>query len=157
MKSKTTIVCIFLVLILSMFVTCSFVACDKEDDNRIALTVDNVQQYVTLSCKGYGDPSSYKNGYYSRLFASASTEGIAGYEYENVFITVKINFDDGTNYADPEIDLSLNVGGNAYESTTFLICLKNDYYLIPSTVSGSTISANTYYEIISVSGYVKKA
>lgn len=89
MKRKTTIVCIFLVLILSMFVTCSFVACDKEDDNRIALTVDNVQQYVTLSCKGYGDPSSYKNGYYSRLFASASTEGIAGYEYENVFITVK--------------------------------------------------------------------
>ena len=76
---------------------------------------------------------------------------------KNVFITVKINFDDGTNYADPEIDLSLNVGGNAYESTTFLICLKNDYYLIPSTVSGSTISANTYYEIISVSGYVKKA
>lgn len=80
MKRKTTIVCIFLVLILSMFVTCSFVACDKEDDNRIALTVDNVQQYVTLSCKGYGDPSSYKNGYYSRLFASASTEGIGRFE-----------------------------------------------------------------------------
>ena len=91
------------------------------------------------------------------MFASASTEGIAGYEYENVFITVKINFDDGTNYADPEIDLSLNVGGKAYNSTSFLICKKNDYYLIPSTVSGSTISANTYYEIISVSGYVKKA
>ena len=98
MKRKTTIVCIFLVLILSMFVTCSFVACDKEDDNRIALTVDNVQQYVTLSCKGYGDPSSYKNGYYSRLFASASTEGIAGYEYENVFITVNTGTESAPNF-----------------------------------------------------------
>lgn len=156
MKRKITLVSIVMVLILSMLITCTFVACDKDDDNRIALTIDNVEQYVTLSCSGYGDPDYYKNGYYSRLYASATTQGITGYEYENVIIDVKINFDDGKNYADPELSLLLNVGGVARDSASFLICKKDTNYIIPTTVTGQTIRANTYYEIINVSGYVKR-
>ena len=151
-KLAILVVAMMLVCILSIF---QLVACDKEDD-RIALTKENFEQYVTLSCKGYGDPDYYSRGYYSRLFASASTVGVSGYEYENVFITVKINFDDGKNYADPEINLYLNVGGSAYDSVSFMICKKDTSYIIPSSVSGSTISAYTYYEIVSVSGYVKR-
>ena len=155
-KRKITIVSIVMALLLSMIVICAFVACDKDDDNRIALTIDNVEQYVTLSCLGYGDPNYYKNGYYSRLYASASTQGITGYEYENVIIDIKINFDDGKNYADPELSLLLNVGGVARDTASFLICKKDTNYIIPTTVTGQTIRANTYYKITYVSGYIKR-
>lgn len=155
MRFKKGSILVVSIMLLSIILCFQLVACDEEDD-RIALTKDNFEQYVTLSCKGYGDPDYYSRGYYSRLFASASTVGVSGYEYENVFVTVKINFDDGKNFADPEIDLHLNVGGSAYDSTSFMICKKDPNYIIPTSVSGSTISAYTYYEIVSVSGYVKR-
>lgn len=156
MKNKKSVIYVIVVVMFSILSVFQLAACGKKDNAgaRIILTKDNIEQYVDLSCHGYGDPNSYRNGEYSRLLASASTEGIRGYEYDNVFITVRIKFDDGSNYADPEIDLSLRTDGSAKKQVSYLICSKRTE--LGTRVPGSSISRNTYYEIVFVSGYVKR-
>ncbi|MBO4573350.1 MAG: hypothetical protein J5762_06290 [Clostridia bacterium] len=145
---KLAIVIIFALLLCS-------VGCDgPNDSNEIDLTIDNFEYYVNLSCQASADSKNYSNGKYCSMIGYASCTGISGYYYDNVSVTIKIIFDDGTNDATPSIGLKLNVGGNASGSNDYLICNKKTGYL--SYVSASTITAYSKYQIVYVHGKVRR-
>lgn len=154
MKTLKKILCLSLVFHTVVFVATCFISCNNSIDEGITLTEYNIENYVNLSCTANGLSSTYKNGKYSYIVGRVTCTGIAGYEYKNVTIYVKIIFDDGTNYADPEITINLNYGGNGSSSKNYAICNKKTETL--AYVSSSTIHSCSSYKIEMVSGKVKK-
>ena len=122
----------------------------KPEDNSIILTVDNIENYVTLSVKPNCTQSSYNSvGCGKCQFGAYTTvTGIAGYTYNNVKITVKAAFSYLGESDSVTMIINCNVGGNGSDSAV------SSRYIYD--FKRAWMTQNAHYEIVSVTGTCTK-
>lgn len=155
MKLIQKVMILFLV-----FFSIQCVACQNDvnqnmmkDENVIRLTENNLEEFVYISCSVNGLASTYENGKYSYITGTVICKGKSGYKFENATIYIKIIFDDGRNYADPEIAVKLDKEGYGADSQNYAIF--NKKYECLAYATAYEIRVNSYYRIESAYGKVK--
>ena len=150
---------ISLLLILSMLLCFALTGCDssgenkenKEDDNRIALTLDNYEQYLNVTAKYYGENGRYFNGlyWYDDVVSYASVQSAStSLMFYDCVISVRIkgrhtNYRFSTKDTDHTITISLNIGGSG-----------SGYAIDAPGGGGAKDFTGLGYQVVDVLGYV---
>lgn len=143
-----------------------FSGCDVSDTNKITLTVDNASDYLEFNIKAGGADAKY-NSYlhslgYASVFMSGEINGISGYSYDNVVVTIacSYSFEDNAGGRLPGLEwkyhttlsetVKLNVGGNGK------IEKKEDLEVLTNCIEYFKNIECPGYVIQSISGTVSK-
>lgn len=137
-----------------MLISCfGLFACGKNTKSGTKITLDNYDEYLSISARVYGSGTSswlsYNKEYgYHEATGSVSISGINGYEYINCVINVQINFSYGDSYNSIDISVKINRGGTGAQSESVYL----DQYW-----ASSWITKYASYHVTSVSGSIIKA
>ena len=152
------IISLLLALVLTLSLTLIFTSCDTsgEDNSKINLTLDNFEQYLTVSAKMHGTDgwwnsswSEYRYEYITTSVEIASVSPLI--KFYNCSVTIRV---EGTWQYKAESDIRnhsevfeipLNIGGSGSAS--------NDWKYFDNCDDHKNITGKSY-QIVTVSGYV---
>lgn len=160
---------ILLITISMLFLLITFTGCSSFSE--IQLTKDNASNYLNIDLNGGGilTDNQYSLGEYDGVYGEGTIQGLPGYKYNDVVLTIKFNYSYSDNHGNDTGDFAieetvyLSDAGNATISVSKAI---DDIYDIDDVVNIEdyyqllgglleTVTCNNY-EITSASGTISQ-
>ena len=152
MKNK---VCLLLTVMLILSSILAFAACgdDEPDSNKIALTLNNYEQYISISARYYGEEARWSSMFsrynYGYVVSSATISSTSSFvKFYDCIIEVRIVGEYYYTHSDKlttkeVLKISLSLGGTGSEKKVKTVSNGNAHDI-----------KGIGYEVVSVKGYV---